>query len=1149
MRNKKELYILTIITIFILLLSGCKNLTENSSNLSMEQITFRDVPGVTENEIKAIEALQGKYDSFSFGMPLLTEAFRDRNGEVRGYAALLCDWLTGVFGIKFIPEIYSWNDLVEGFNKGRVNFSGNFTANEERRQIYFMTDAISQSSLHYYRIVGSVPLSEISKTRLPVYAILSDTTVADDVQRYAIEKFEYFPVYSYEEVYDVLKTGKADAFIAEGIVEVNFDSYSDVVATDFLPLIYSPSSFATQIAELMPVISIVQKALRSGANRYLGVLYDQGYQEYLRNKLFLQFTKEEIAYINANPVIPFGAEYDNYPVSFYNERTNEWQGICFDILAELESLTGLKFEVVHNQNTQWSQLLDMLENGKIYMVSEMIRTADRESSFIWPDTTYLTDSSALLSRADFPNINIHDIMSMKVGVTKGLAHTEFFRMWFPDHSNTVEYDSSEAALEALVRGEVDMVMNKNNLLLQLTHYEELPDYKANIVFDNIFESTFGLNKDQTVLCSIVDKALGLIDYKTISGQWLNRTYDYRLMLAQAQKPWIIGMAILVGFIIFFTTIVYMNSAQKRRAASNYLYANKLSSTLAEITKSPAVSAGVLKDAADIIVREGCNALNASRTGAWIVRKEINVLTSLSCYNADSGEFTIQEDFDLLCSEEYARLLENERLVVTNNARTSEIWSSLVDGYNPNLCALLDVPIRIDGKWAGVVCVEQDRCAVHSEKREWTMEEQNFASSLADIMALAISGAERLTAREAAEMANRAKSAFLANMSHEMRTPMNVVVGLTDLMLEDDDSIVNFKENLKKISTAGNTLQGLINDVLDISKIEAGKLELVPVQYELPSILNDIITLNMIRIEDKPITFLLDIESDLPYHLFGDDLRVKQMINNLLSNAFKYTQKGTVTLGVKCEYADGEDVWMSVYVCDTGVGIHEDDLNKLFTDYSQVDTRTNRLIGGTGLGLSITRMLVEHMGGEIFVESEYGKGSTFHFKIRQGFVSDVKIGEEIVENLRSFHYSDKRKRAHEKLVRPDLSYINVLVVDDMQTNLDVAAGMLKKYKMRVDCVTNGREAIERIKSEEPMYDAVFMDHMMPGMDGIEATEKIRSLGTKYAMMLPVIALTANAIAGNEQMFLSKDFQAFLPKPINIMKLDSIIQRWVRDKTRE
>jgi len=400
----------------------------------------------------------------------------------------------------------------------------------------------------------------------------------------------------------------------------------------------------------------------------------------------------------------------------------------------------------------------------------------------------------------------------------------------------------------------------------------------------------------------------------------------------------------------------------------------------------------------------------------------------------------------------------------------------------------------------------------------------------------------------ADEANHAKSAFLANMSHEMRTPMNVVVGLADLMLEDDDMTDNVKKSIKRISTAGNTLLGLINDILDISKIEAGKLELTPVEYELPSLLNDIITLNMIRVEEKPITFVLDIDDNLPYSLYGDDLRVKQIINNLLSNAFKYTQRGTVMLSMSCGRED-MNVRMSICIMDTGIGIREEDQKKLFTEYSQVDTKANRRIEGTGLGLSITKMLVEHMHGEISVESKYGMGTTFRLFIRQGFVSDKVIGAEIGENLRNFRYSDIRKRVHDKLVRPNLSYACVLVVDDMQTNLDVATGMLKKYKMRVDCVTSGVEAINRIRIKEPLYDAIFMDHMMPVMDGIEAAEKIRALGTKYAMTIPIIALTANAIEGNEQMFLSRNFQAFIPKPINIMKLDSIVQRWVRDKTRE
>jgi CheY-like chemotaxis protein len=394
-----------------------------------------------------------------------------------------------------------------------------------------------------------------------------------------------------------------------------------------------------------------------------------------------------------------------------------------------------------------------------------------------------------------------------------------------------------------------------------------------------------------------------------------------------------------------------------------------------------------------------------------------------------------------------------------------------------------------------------------------------------------------------KVASEAKTRFVVNMNHEMRTPMNVIVGLTDLMMEEDDMPVSGKENLAKISTAGNTLMGLINDVLDFSKIEAGKLELMPVQYDLASFLNDIITLNIIRIGEKPIVFKLDINDTLPSVLYGDDLRVKQILNNLLSNAFKYTERGSVTMSVASQM-DNDDIWITFSVSDTGIGIRQEDIHKLFGDYNQVDTRANRKIEGTGLGLSLTKKFVELMDGQIIVESEYGKGSVFRARIRQGYVSDERIDKDIVQNLRSFRYSDRKKQAQGKLKRNNLSYARVLVVDDFPTNLDVAAGMLIKYKMQVDCVLSGKEALDRIAFGDPVYTAIFMDHMMPVMDGVEATRAIRALGNDYAKNIPIIALTANAVAGNEQMFLDNGFNAFLAKPFNVMNLDAIVQKWVR-----
>ena len=400
----------------------------------------------------------------------------------------------------------------------------------------------------------------------------------------------------------------------------------------------------------------------------------------------------------------------------------------------------------------------------------------------------------------------------------------------------------------------------------------------------------------------------------------------------------------------------------------------------------------------------------------------------------------------------------------------------------------------------------------------------------------------------AEMASKTKSAFLANMSHELRTPLNVIISLTELLLEEDRYSHEIRENLHMINNAGHTLLSIVNDILDITKIESGKLTITPVEYHTASLLNDTAILMTTRIGEKPIVFELNISSDLPYLLYGDDLRVKQILNNLLSNAIKYTYEGTVELSVHCEREGNHDVWMNIIVKDTGIGIRPEDLQKLFTDYNQVDVQANRKIEGTGLGLAITKKLVESMDGTITVESEYGKGSTFRVRIRQGFVNDASVGPMIVENLRQFRYAETKRYVAGMLERADLSYARVLVVDDLQANLDVAAGLMRKYLLQVDCVTNGQAAVDRIKLGQPVYNAVFMDHMMPGMDGVEAADKIRAFDTDYAKKIPIIALTANAVTGTEELFYAHDFQAFITKPIDIMRLDSVLQEWVKDKSK-
>ena len=411
--------------------------------------------------------------------------------------------------------------------------------------------------------------------------------------------------------------------------------------------------------------------------------------------------------------------------------------------------------------------------------------------------------------------------------------------------------------------------------------------------------------------------------------------------------------------------------------------------------------------------------------------------------------------------------------------------------------------------------------------------------------------ELKAALEEARAANQAKSNFLANMSHEMRTPLNAVIGFSELTLGAGGLSEEAGLNLEKIYNAGATLLSTVNDILDISKIEANKLKLVQVEYDIPSLINDAITQSIMRIGEKPIRFSLDIGDDLPTRLFGDDLRVKQILNNLLSNAFKYTREGTVELCIRCEREHpGDTVWMTIRVSDTGKGIRKEDMGNLFSDYAQVDLHSNRKIEGTGLGLSITKKIVEMMGGSITAESEYGRGSTFTVRIQQQFINDAVIGGEMVRNLKELKYSENKRSQNSQMNRIRLPYAKVLVVDDVETNLDVARGMMKPYGMHIDCVSSGQEAVNAIRAQEVQYNAIFMDHMMPGMDGIEATRIIREeIGTDYARTIPVIALTANAIVGNEKMFLGKGFQAFLTKPIEIANLDAAIRKWIRDEEKE
>ena len=386
--------------------------------------------------------------------------------------------------------------------------------------------------------------------------------------------------------------------------------------------------------------------------------------------------------------------------------------------------------------------------------------------------------------------------------------------------------------------------------------------------------------------------------------------------------------------------------------------------------------------------------------------------------------------------------------------------------------------------------------------------------------------------ERAIAANEAKSAFLSNMSHEIRTPINAVLGMNEMILREcgDENVIGYAENIK---SAGSTLLDLINDILDFSKIEAGKMEITPFDYDVSSLINDLVNMIQKRVDDKGLELVLEIDRTIPDKLCGDEIRIKQIITNILTNAVKYTDKGYITFRIRCEKIENEpdSIMLKVTVKDTGIGMKKEDMDKLFSKFDRMDEEHNRNVEGTGLGMSITQRLLEMMNSELEVESVYEIGSSFSFSIMQEVVNWQELGDYEAAYKESVN---NRQKYREKFKAPEAK---VLVVDDTPMNLIVFTNLLKQTGVQIDTAKSGDDGL--LLASEKKYDIIFLDHMMPEKDGIETIHELKQQTDSPNIETPVVCLTANAILGSREKYLMAGFSDYITKPIDPEKLEELL----------
>jgi len=1111
---KKGLILAWIVPLLLVLwaftLLRCKNSSMDDTNLSA-QWQLLDIPNITKDEIKAIEYLQAKYEYFTFGTLNSTEAFFTNNGEISGYVALLCEWLGQLFGIEFIPEFLDWDDFYPTL---KTDFTSELTRTEQRRSElgYIFSLPVAERSAKYYRMAGTQDRPDIIRTRPLRLAFFEGSTTAD-ATALRLESmnipFEVFYVHNHEMAYDMLVSETVDAFITEMTSEETFSTFENIVSEDFLTFA-APVSLTTQNNELEPIIKILNKALENSATGYLRKLYERGMDEHARHKFSLLLSEEEQRYLRENTAIAYLAEFDYYPVSFFNKNDKQWQGIAFDILKEITVLTGLTFEPINKPNTDFSELLQMLESGKGAMISELVWNENREGRFLWPSHYAIKDNYIAISHNSLPNTNYDRVMLKKVGVKKGTVYEDFFNEWFPNHPNVITYLTADEALKALEKGALDIYIANQHYLLTITNYFERPDFKANMIFQHTLNSTFGFNIHEEILCSIVDKAMALIDINAISTRWIEQKFDYRLKMIEYQRSWLIGIIVMFSMLILLLVFVYIRERNIGKRLDRLVHEQTMELRTSHelvLQRTIELETSQNKLSASLLDAEAANKAKSVflATMSHEIRTPMNAITGMS-------EIILRRDLpeDIRYEVQDIKRAASNLLAIINDildfskieAGRLEIvpiaykLSSLVnDAINIIRVKLIEKPVQFYTKIDGNI------------PNNLIGDEARIRQMIINILSNAVKFTEK----------------------------GHIIMSITSDKREDDKIWIKIAIEDTGIGIDPNDKANLFSNFMQTNSKKNRDIESTGLGLAITKQLCDAMEGNIFVISEvgKGSTFTIDIaqtiDSDTPFASVTAPTQKRVLIYEKKEKNVESLFWTLDNLGISYTYTTTIDSFTKTLVQSEWFLVLTN-----YNLYNEIWKVMENTVFPQGKKPLIA--LLVQWGTEKFIPNVH----FVSFPMLSLSIANILNETDDIHGFFNNQHEINR-------VRFTIPHAYLLIVDDLLVNLKVTEGLLIPYQAKVDTCMSGNQAIELVKKND--YDLIFMDHMMPEMDGIETTEIIRNLKDERFKNIPIVMLTANAMFGMREMFMDKGFNDFLAKPIDIIKLDEILGRWIQKEKRE